>query len=198
MRDSYVSVKNSLVPKDKISALIDMPYTASYDVRHILDIIANDVGLEAVKKLVVKPLAGLRLVAYYGCYLVRPREITGFDDAENPLSMDKLLEALGAEVVDWAGKVDCCGGSGSFTDVDMVRELVGKISAYARDARADMIVTACGLCQANLESRQARKVALPVAYFTELMGVAFGLKAGKWFKKHIVNPFPLLKKKGIL
>ena len=197
MKDTYASVKNGLLSKDEMSGLIDMPYSASHDVRHILDIIANEAGLEAVKKLTVKPLKGLRLVSYYGCYLVRPRELTGFDDTENPVLMDKLLEALGADTLDWSAKVDCCGGSGSFTDTDMVRALAGKISEYAAEVRADMIVTACGLCQANLESRQGRN-ALPVSYFTELMGLAFGLDAGKWFKKHIINPLPLLKKKGLV
>lgn len=195
MGDTYANVKNGLLSKDEMSALIDMPYTAAYEVKHILDIITNEAGLEAVEKLVVKPLTGLRLVSYYGCYLVRPRELTGFDDTENPVIMDKLLEAMGAETLDWSGKVDCCGGSGSFTDRDMVCGLVGKISDYAAEVRADMIVTACGLCQANLESRQGKN-ALPVSYFTELMGLAFGLDVRKWFKKHIINPFPLLKKKG--
>ena len=197
MRDTYTGVKNGSFSEDKMSELADVQYSASFDVKHILDIIVNEAGLEAVKKLTVKPLAGLRLVSYYGCFLVRPRELTGFDDTENPVLMDKLLEAMGAETLDWSGKVDCCGGSGSFTDTDMVCELTGKVSDYAAEVRADMIVTACGLCQANLESRQGKN-ALPVSYFTELMGLAFGLDAGKWFKKHIISPLPLLKKKGLL
>ena len=197
MRDAQANVKNESLSKDEMSALIDMPYTAAYDVKHIIDIITNEAGLEAVKKLTVKPLTGLRVVSYYGCYLVRPRELTGFDNTENPTIMDKLLEVIGAETLDWSAKVDCCGGSGSFTDRDMVGGLVGKISGYAAEVHADMIVTACGLCQANLESRQTKN-SLPVCYFTELMGLAFGLDAKKWFKKHIVNPLPLLKSKGFL
>jgi heterodisulfide reductase subunit B len=196
MRETCLQVKNGSLSKDEISSLIDKPYTASFDVRHILDIVTAET--EAVKKLVVKPLKGLRAAAYYGCYLVRPRELTGFDDTENPVSMDNLLESLGADAADWGGKVDCCGGSGSFTDRSMVKELAGKISDSAREVHADVIVSACGLCQANLETRQSGKNALPVVYFTELMGLAFGLDARKWFKKHIINPIPVFKKRGLL
>ncbi len=103
----------------------------------------------------VKPLSGLKVVSYYGCYLVRPRELTGFDDAENPQSMDRLMSALGAEALDWGGKVECCGGSGSFTDKGAVKSLVRGIMDSAREVKADLVVTACGLCQSNLESRQS-------------------------------------------
>lgn len=198
MKDTYRHVKEGTIPQSEISELIDKPYNASFDINHILDIIVNRVGLDAVKKMVTKPLAGLRLVAYYGCYLVRPRELTGFDDTENPMLMDKLLSVLGADVLDWSGKVDCCGGSGSFTDKVMVRELTGKIADAAREVNADMIVAACGLCQANVESRQSGGKAIPVVYFTELMGLAMGLNAGKWFKKHLVNPLPVLKHRKLI
>ena len=198
LKDTQNHVKKGVISQNEISELIDKPYTASFDVNHILDIIVNEAGLDTVKQLVTKPLTGLRLVAYYGCYLVRPRELTGFDDTENPKLMDGLLEALGAEVLDWSGKVDCCGGSGSFTDKAMVKELTGKIASAAREVKADMIVTACGLCQANLEARQSGGKAFPVVYFTELMGLAMGFNAGKWFKKHLVSPLPILKQKGLL
>ena len=198
LKDTQNHVKKGVISQNEISELIDKPYTASFDVNHILDIIVNEAGLDAVKQLVTKPLTGLRLVAYYGCYLVRPRELTGFDDTENPKLMDSLLTALGAEVLDWSGKVDCCGGSGSFTDKAMVKELTGKIASAAREVNADMIVTACGLCQANLEARQSGGKAFPIVYFTELMGLAMGFNAGKWFKKHLISPLPILKQKGLL
>ena len=103
-------------------------------------------------------LAQLKLVSYYGCFLVRPPKVTQFDDPENPQSMDILMDALGAEA----------------------------------------IVTACPLCQANLESRQGSQ-ALPTFYFSELIGLAFGLKeANTWFRKHLVSPVALLASHGLL
>ncbi|MDP6448824.1 MAG: CoB--CoM heterodisulfide reductase iron-sulfur subunit B family protein, partial [Dehalococcoidales bacterium] len=109
MRSTCREVRDNSQNREELVRLIDMPYEARYDTRHLLDIIYNDIGLEELKKKVVRPLEALPLVSYYGCYLVRPPEVVGFDDSENPQSMDKLLAALGAEVKDWSGKVNCCG-----------------------------------------------------------------------------------------
>jgi heterodisulfide reductase subunit B len=184
--------------KDKLPSLIEMPYEARGEVRHILDIICNSAGPEAVKSRVAQPLSGLKVVAYYGCYLVRPPELTHFDDPENPQSMDNLLETLGAEARDWRGKVDCCGGSLSFTGRETVRSLVNEIAEAAREVEAEAIVTACPLCQTNLETRQSGDSPLPVFYFTELMGLAFGLKTGGWFARHLISPLDLLKKHNLV
>jgi heterodisulfide reductase subunit B len=197
MKDTCLKVKENVISKDKMADMIGAQYSAGFDVSHLLDIIVNRVGLEAVRKQVVKPLTGLKVVSYYGCYLVRPRELTGFDDAENPLSMDSLMSALGAEALDWGGKVECCGGSGSFTDKGAVRNLVRGIMDSAREVGADLVVTACGLCQSNLESRQSGGKNIPVVYFTELMGLAFGMDAGRWFRQHLVSPAPVLKEYGL-
>ena len=175
--------------------MIDMPYEAKYDTRHLLDIICNDVGLEELKKRVVRPLEALQLVSYYGCYLVRPPEVVGFDDPENPQSMDRLLAALGAEVRDWSGKVSCCGGSLALSRKEVAGRLVAEISEMARQAGAQAMVTACPLCHSNLEIRQAdgKQNKLPVFYFTELIGLAMGLDgAESWLKKHLISPLSLL------
>jgi len=184
--------------KERLPELIDMPYEAKHEVKHLLDIVCNTVGIDKVKEKVKKPLTGLKLVAYYGCYLVRPPELTGFDDPENPQTMDRLLEALGAEVLDWRAKVDCCGGSLSLTRRDVVKKLVAGIFDAAHEVGAEAIVTACGLCHANLESRQAGENLLPVFYFTELIGLALGCDVQPWLKKHLISPFGLLKKHGFL
>ena len=163
----------------------------------ILTIILTMVGLIREQK-VKKPLRGLKVVPYYGCYLIRPPELTGFDDPENPQTMDRLLQALGAEVLDWRAKVDCCGGSLSLTTREVVTRLVNNIRNAADEVGAEAIVTACGLCHANLESRQVGEKPLPVFYFTELIGLAFGLDARPWLKKHLISPFELLEKHGLL
>lgn len=186
--------------KEELPHLIGMPYEAKHDIHHLLGIVSNAAILPAVRKRVRKPLTGLKLASYYGCFLVRPPKVTQFDDPENPQSMDMLMDALGAEAVDWSGKVDCCGGSFALTRTDIVAKLVSEIVDMARGAGAEAIVTACPLCMANLESRQNPKgeKPLPIFYFSELMGLAFGLSEARgWFKKHLVSPVALLTSHGL-
>ena len=184
--------------KRKLSEILEMPYEARHDVKHLLEIISSEVGTEAISSRVEKPLSGLRLVCYYGCFLVRPPKVVQFDDPENPQSLDILMDALGAEAIDWSGKVDCCGGSLSLSRRDIVERLVGSITTQARQVGAEAIVTACPLCMANLDSRQAHQV-LPIFYFSELMGLAFGMGEAKaWFRKHLVSPVALLSSHGLL
>jgi len=152
-----------------------------------------------------KSLAGLKLVCYYGCLLVRPPKVTGAKNCENPEQMDRLLKIMGAEVLPWSYKTDCCGGSLVLTRPDIVRHLVQRLLERAIEAGAEAIVVACPLCQSNLDSRQeeisreAGKIyAVPVLYITELAGLALGhSEAPKWFKRHLVNPKKLLATKGL-
>ena len=184
-----------------IVEVIGRPYEAQYDAKNLVDIMVNDVGIEEIRKRVKKPLTGLKVVSYYGCFLVRPPKVVQFDDPENPQSLDILMDALGAEVVDWSGKVDCCGGSFSLTKQDIVRKLVSNIVDQARQAGAEAIVAACSLCLANLEQRQTVSPAMPILYFTELMGLAFGMAEKEvrgWLKKRMVNPIPLLESHNLL
>ena len=182
----------------KVAGWLDAPYEGKYGVRHLLDVVVNDLGLDAVKAKVTHPLKGLKLVCYYGCYLMRPPEIVAFDDPENPTAMGRLLEALGADVRDWAAKVDCCGGSLMLTRSDAVHDLVANIVDRARDVDAEAIVTACPMCTMNLEAMQTGKDKLPIIYFTELLGVAMGLPdTKKWFKKHLKSPAKVLAVHGL-
>jgi len=193
LKTTYKEMKDDPQQREELVNLIGMPYEARYNTRHLLDIICNDIGLESVKERLTKPLVGLKLVSYYGCYLVRPPQVVAFDDPENPQSMDMLLDALGAEVRDWSGKVDCCGGSLSLSKREIAMQLVKEISEMAREAGAEAIVTACPLCHSNLEIRQARQNRLPIFYFTELMGLAFDIPEAKsWLKKHLISPLSLL------
>ena len=182
----------------KLEGLLELPYEGKYDVRHLLDIVVNKLGLDAVRAKVKKPLKDLKLVCYYGCYLMRPPRVVAFDNPENPTAMDRLMEALGADVRDWSAKVDCCGGSLMLTQSDAVHDLVGSIADRAREVDAEAIVTACPMCTMNLEAMQRGKDKLPVIYFTELMGVAMGLPdSKKWFKKHLKNPSKVLAAHGL-
>lgn len=200
LRTTYKGMKEDSRQREELVKLIDMPYEARYNTRHLLDIIYNDIGLENVKKRLTKPLRGLKLACYYGCYLVRPPKVVAFDDPENPNSMDMLLDALGAEVRDWSGKVDCCGGSLSLSKREIAKQLVSEITEMARKAGAQAIVTACPLCHSNLEIRQTTggQYRLPIFYFTELIGLAIGIaEVRSWLKKHMISPLSLLASYGL-
>jgi len=117
-----------------------------------------------------------------------------------------LIDRLGGESVYWPYKTECCGGSLVLSKVDIVRRLCGRLLDMAQEAGAECIVTACPLCQANLDTRQEEiererglTYGIPIFYFTELMGLAFGnRKAGKWFARHLVDPRPLLRAKRLI
>ncbi len=153
----------------------DMP------VRHPLDILINDVGLDAVKQKVTRPLKGLKVAPYYGCQIVRP--YATFDDQNNPTTMDRLLEALGATVIKWPLKTKCCGGSLTGTLPEAGLRLSYILLKEAIKRGADVIATVCPLCQFNLDAYHGKiaakwePVKIPTVYFSQLMGLAFGLPA---------------------
>jgi len=200
LRSAQNEMKQDKAYRDELMRVTALSYRGEYGTRHLLDIICNDVSLENLKSKVVRPLNGLKLAAYYGCYLVRPTELTAFDDPENPQCLDALLDTLGAEVRDWSGKVDCCGGSLSLSKRDIASQMVGELAEMARRAGAEAMVTACPLCHANLEMRQ-RSIngnKLPVFYFTELIGLASGIaETRSWLKKHLISPSGLLDSLGL-
>ncbi|MDY7041046.1 MAG: CoB--CoM heterodisulfide reductase iron-sulfur subunit B family protein [Chloroflexota bacterium] len=181
----------------EMESLLEFTYNGHGRPRHLLDVLANDLPLDAITTRIKRPLQGLRPVSYYGCVLVRPPELTGWDDPEHPVLMDRLLVALGAEPVSWSYGVDCCGASLALNRGDVVKTLVGKLAAAADEAGANCIVTVCGMCHINLDTRQ-QGTQMPVFYLTELMGLAFDLPGReKWFRKHFVNPRPLLESLGL-
>jgi heterodisulfide reductase subunit B len=185
--------------RHRMEELLGIPYTGQGRPRHILDVFSNDLDIEAFRARVTRPLEGLKVACYYGCVLVRPPEKTGWDDPEHPVTMDQLIEAVGAQPVDWSYKVDCCGASMTFPMGDMVTRLSTKLVEGAIEAGADCIAAACGICQINLDTRQAAQTRLPIFYFTELMSLAFGWpEAGTMLGKHSVDPRPLLREKGLL
>jgi heterodisulfide reductase subunit B2 len=157
-------------------------------------VMVTEVGLRAVRSHVRRPLAGLKVVSYYGCLLVRPPRQMAFDNPEHPVVMDQILRALGTDVLEWSYATDCCGGSASLPRSDVATRLVSGLAAHAREAGAEAMVTACPLCQMNLEMRQDFRPAIPIFYFTELMGLAFGLpEAAGWWPKHLIDPRGVLR-----
>lgn len=169
-------------------------YEGKVEVKSMLQYCFEDVGLEAIKAKVTKSLAGMKLACYYGCLLTRPKAITQFDSPEYPMSMDRIVEALGAKATDFDYKTECCGASFSISNTEVVINLSGQILEMAKESGADAIVVACPLCQSNLDMRQpdiekhtGKKLDIPIFYFTQLMALAFGMpEKDLMFNKHIV------------
>lgn len=181
-------------------------YRGDFRVRHLTDFLWEDIGEQAVLEKVVTPLSGLNPVCYYGCLITRPPRLTGAGRPEDPETMDNLLRTLGAGVKTWSGKTDCCGGDHVLTLPEVAAGLMRRLLDMAAEAGADSIVTACPMCQSNLDSTQkiisredGKSYRVPVFYFTELMGLAFGHpSAAKWLSRHMVDPLPLLREKGLI
>ncbi|MDK2955031.1 MAG: heterodisulfide reductase subunit [Desulfovibrionales bacterium] len=163
---------------DEALSVQNLALPGTMRVRHLLDALVNDVGLPAIAEKVVSPLEGLKAAPYYGCQILRP--YAEFDDPERPRTMALVLEALGAEPLDWRLSATCCGASLMASKKEAALPLVGNILRAARDAGADVVATVCPLCQMNLEAYQSEAdpkgpVPLTVAYLPQLMGLAFGM-----------------------
>lgn len=174
----------------------NLNYTpGSLKIRHLLDIIVNEVGVEEIKKNVVRPLKGLRVAPYVGCMVPRPDYEHRWSDTEYPTELDRLLKALGADVIDFPLKTHCCGGHMTQIGPDVAFELIRRLISAADQYHADMMVTLCPMCQLNLDAYQAEtnryfktNYHMPIMFFTQLIALAFGVdpvKAG--FGREIVS-----------
>ena len=184
--------------KARVEALTERPLNRPHSVKSVLQVLVEDVGYECIRGRVRRSLKGMKVVPYYGCLMTRPGDSMKFDNPENPTTLDRLLEALGAEVLPFPLKVECCGASFGIPARNVVPRLSGKILDLAAGLGADAIVVACPLCQMNLDLRQGQINAangtshkIPVPYFTQLMGYAFGLGDNRLgFDKLAVNVAP--------
>ncbi len=190
--------------KAEIDKLLDTPTDFLPESYSVLQYITEEVGLEKIKDKVTKPLTGLKVACYYGCLLTRPKKIMQFDNEEVPMSMDNILKALGAEVVNFPLKTECCGAAQGIPQRKMTSNLVGRILERAKEFQVDIVVVACPLCQMNLDLRQGQAentnkdtYNLPILYFTQLMGLAFNLPAESlMLDKLIVDSSSALSKIG--
>lgn len=165
-------------------AVANLKYDGTVKVRHLLDIIVNDIGLEKINPKISQRLDGLKIAPYYGCQISRPHGT--FDDPEFPMTMDNLFSSLGAEVVNFPLKAKCCGGMLMTTEPEEGLNLIKSLLSCAQDNKAELIVTACPLCEINLEAYQKKvnrkfktDFFIPAIYFTQLLGVALGLPKEK-------------------
>ncbi|MBU0497106.1 MAG: CoB--CoM heterodisulfide reductase iron-sulfur subunit B family protein [Candidatus Thermoplasmatota archaeon] len=179
-------------------------YKGTVKVLHFLEFLRDEVGFDVLKKMVKNPLKGLKIMPYYGCMLLRPREVA-IDDAEEPTILRDLLQVLGAEVVDNPFKIECCGSYHTIENKEIVSNRAYTISQDAFDKGTDAIALSCPLCRFNLDVRgkEAEEIynnykQIPIYYYTQLIAVAIGLDPECCgFDKHAVDPVLLLKKKGV-
>jgi heterodisulfide reductase subunit B len=183
-----------------------LQYTpGTLQIRHLLDIIVNDIGLQKIKNAVVRPLQGLRVAPYYGCMVARPGRDNQWDNVEHPMALDRLMAALGAEVIDFPAKTHCCGGHMTQISMPVAFELIRRLIYAAHQYQADVVVTLCPMCQLNLDAYQGdmnryfhTDYSIPILYFTQLMGLAFGLEPDALgLGKEFVDSRPALSRIGV-
>ncbi len=182
--DYYMQERPSLGVK--VNEALDaggLQYEAgALDVRHLIDILVYDVGLETIRNAVMRPLTGLKVVPYMGCMLPRPDYQHRWSDHEHPTELDDLLRALGADVIDYPLTTSCCGGHMTQIGPETAFELIRRLVADADERGAYLMATVCPMCQMNIDAYQnemnhffGTEYHMPILFFTQLMGLAFGL-----------------------
>lgn len=207
LKQTNLRVKENPEDLKTLNAFMDRDndYKGTVTVLHFLEFLRDEIGFDVLKKHVKNPLKGMKIMPYYGCMLLRPREVS-IDDAEEPKILGNLLRALGAEVVDNPFKIECCGSYHTVEEKELVSRRAYRITSLALEQGADAIVLSCPLCRFNLDMRgkEAEKLfkgfkQIPVYYYTQLIAVSLGLEPSVYgFDQHVVDPTLLLKKKGIL
>lgn len=193
---------------DKVNYFLehDSDYEGSVEVLDIVQILRDDVGWDKVHQEVKKPLDGFKVAAYYGCMVVRPPDEVAYDDPDNPLSLDDMLVALGAQPVDWPHKTECCGAYLAVKSPQVTQEMSHTVLSSTIRNGAELVVTNCPLCQFNLDKQQQTMsqrytgyAPLPVLYHAQLLGLALGLDASAYdLDKTYIDARPLLERAGLL
>lgn len=188
--------------RKEVSATLGEDYDGSVKVRHFVEVLIKDIGVKKLQEVFTHSLDGLKVASYYGCLLVRPQEVTNFDDPENPTIMDSLVTIMGGESIDWPHKVECCGGGFALTRTDIVVELSNSILGMAKLSGAECVTVACPMCQVNLDLRQSdinkakgKDYNIPVVYISQLVGLCLGISSDKLgMDKCVVSPKPVIER----
>jgi len=204
-RRTAFHMKNDAEVRDKVNRFLRdeeeySEHAGQTEVLHFLTVLRDQLGWERVGAQVKRRLEGLRAAAYYGCLLLRPPEEVAIDDPEDPRVLEELLETLGATVVDFPYKTECCGAYLTLLDPAAAGRCTESIINNAGKRDIDLLVTSCPLCHFNLDALQAELrqqgqdvAVVPVTYFTQLMGLAFGAEPGDMgLAQHEVDPRPVL------
>ena len=187
--------------RKEVAGSLGEDYDGSVRVLHFVEVLMKEFGIKKLQKQFTHSLNGLKVASYYGCLLVRPREVTGFDDPENPTLIDELVQSMGGESVEWPHKVECCGGGFAISRTDIVVELSNAVLNMARSSGAQCIAVACPMCQINLDMRQGNinklkntGYEMPIVYISQLLGLCLGVTPRKLgMNKCIVSPKPVIE-----
>jgi heterodisulfide reductase subunit B len=201
-------VKSDPESLDKINKFMyreEVEYQGDVKVLHLLELLRDEITFDAIAKKIVKPLKNLKIANYYGCLLVRPKEI-GLDDVENPTVLENLMTALGADAVDFPYKTECCASYQTVDKPENVADRTYHILTSAQSQGAELVSVSCPLCAFNLDHRQKETLKkypefknTPILYFTQLMALALGCpEKDLRFDLHYVDPKPVLREKGLL
>lgn len=207
LKRANLLVRNDAEKKDTLNRFMDeeIDYDGGVEAVHLLEVLRDDIGWEAIAALVKKPLQGLTVAAYYCCTLVRPREIA-LDDGERPTVLEGLLKSLGATVIDFPFATECCGSFQGVGNPDRAAECAWNILGTAARRGADLVAVTCPMCEYNLGRRQqdvqlahGEFTPLPLLYFTQLLALALGLGPEECgFAAGYTDARPLLKSKGFI
>ena len=182
-----------------------LEYKGTADPKHLLWIIVEDIGLEKLTEMITRPLAGVRIAPFYGCYLVRPTDALDMDEhPERQTALEQLIETLGATVVDFSGKTRCCGFPILTINEKNSVAMVAKHTSDVKDLGADAMLTPCPLCHLNLDGYQPkaaaqaqRKIDMPILHMPQAIGLAMGISPREMgLQRHIMSTKPLLAKLG--
>lgn len=159
-----------------------LEFSGSVNVKHISQVLLEDVGLDRIRKTIVKPLKGLVVAEHSGCHLSRPRKHIEFEDPENPKALKMLIEVTGAKCVEYIGETECCGATIAGIDDKVALSLVREKLNHIRDSGASALITVCPSCHFMYDSNQIRvertfgeKYGIPVLHYTQLLGLAMGI-----------------------
>jgi heterodisulfide reductase subunit B len=201
-------VKSDPESLDKINKFMyreEVEYKGDVQVLHLLELLRDEIKFENIAKKVVKPLPNLKIANYYGCLLVRPKEI-GLDDVENPTVLENLMTALGANAIDFPYKTECCASYQTVDKPENVADRTYHILTSAQSQGAELVSVSCPLCAFNLDYRQKETVQkypefknIPILYFTQVMALALGCpEKDLRLDLHYIDPKPILREKGLL
>jgi heterodisulfide reductase subunit B len=173
--------------KKEINAVLQregMSYEGGVKIKHLLPVLHRDVGIETIKEKVSRPFQELKIATHYGCHALRPSEVTHFDDPVNPTLFDDLVEATGAESIDWQARLDCCGAPLFGVNDDLSMDLMEKKVTNARESGADYLCVGCPYChlqfdtvQAMLQGKRGGNHLLPPILYPQLLGLSLGMES---------------------
>lgn len=206
LRQANWQVKNDEALRERVNRNLEAagapPYSGSVEVKHLLWLIAEGEGLELLRAAAHKGLKGLKIAPFYGCQILRPSKLLGFEDPDRPSSLERIVEACGGVAIDYPAKIKCCGFPIiQAREETALGELIQPIE-QALEAGADAMVTPCPLChlsldawQQKLEKATGRRLGMPILHLAQLVGVAAGLERSELqFKRHVVSVKPVLDK----